>query len=598
VVEFSLKVYTLKMKPKIFMYCRVVCGLLFTGSSLLFAQKSDTYCNPMNLDYAYERIWTGEPHEAFRSDADPTLVNHKGVYYLFSTNQNGYWWSDNLLSWNYVYNPLPPNESGDDMCAPAAWSNGDTLMLINSTWVNVPLYYSTDPKKGFSKKLADPFFQSGWDPALFADEDRRMYFYWGSGNDPKYNYIKGVEVDPHYGFKNKGPVKELFFIYPDQHGWERFGENNMDTLTKPYVEGAWMTKHDGKYYLQYAAPGTEWNVYADGVYVSEHPLGDFEYMPYNPFSYKPGGYIRGAGHGSTMQDKYGNYWHAATMQISVKYKFERRIGLFPAGFDNDGQLYCNTAFGDYPQRIIPGPSDHTKGLFTGWMLLSYKKVAVASSSDTGHPAELAFDEDIKTYWAAKSGKKGEFLQVDLGGIKTVNALQVNYADHHANLFGKQFNIYQRYQVMESKDGIEWRMLVDKSRNVKDVPNDYVELSRPVQTRYLKLVNIHVPGGSFAIGDFRVFGIQGGPKPDTARNFTAVRATDARNITLKWDAVAGAYAYNIYYGIAPEKLYNCIMVIDQNHLNFCGLNRDVIYYFTIQAIGETGVSGLSPAKKVE
>jgi hypothetical protein len=34
------------------------------------------------------------------------------------------------------------------------------------------------------------------------------------------------------------------------------------------LEGAWVTKHDGKYYLQYAAPGTEYNIYADGVYVS------------------------------------------------------------------------------------------------------------------------------------------------------------------------------------------------------------------------------------------------------------------------------------------------------------------------------------------
>ncbi len=243
---------------------------------MLIAQKSSTYCNPMNLGYAYERAWADEPHESFRSSADPTLVNHKGVYYLFSTNQSGYWWSDDLLKWNFINNPLPPNESGDDMCAPAAWSIGDTLLLINSTWVNVPLYYSVDPKNGFSKKLADPFPQAGWDPALFRDDDGSMYFYWGSGNDPKSNYIKGVEVDPRTGFKNKGPVRELFFIYPDEHGWERFGENNLDTLTRPYVEGSWMTKHDGKYYLQYAAPGTEWNIYADGVYVSDQPLVTFQ----------------------------------------------------------------------------------------------------------------------------------------------------------------------------------------------------------------------------------------------------------------------------------------------------------------------------------
>jgi len=585
------------MKPEIFIYPAVL-GLLLFCSSLLPAQKSNTYCNPMNLGYAYSDTPGDASHEAYRSAADPTLVNSKGVYYLFATNQNGYWWSNDLISWNYVYNPLPPNESGDDMCAPAAWSKGDTLLLLNSTWVNVPLYFSTDPEKGFSKKLADPFPQAGWDPALFADEDGRMYFFWGSGNDPKTNYIKGVEVDPHNGYKNKGPVKDLFFIYPDEHGWERFGENHTDTLTHPYVEGSWMTKHNGKYYLQYAAPGTEWNVYGDGVYVSDHPLGSFRYQSYNPFSYKPGGFIRGAGHGSTMQDRYGNYWHVATMQISVKYKFERRIGLFPAGFDSDGQLYCNTAFGDYPQRILPGNADHAKGIFTGWMLLSYNKAAIASSSDSGHPAELAFDEDIQTYWAAKSGDKDEFLQVDLGGERTVNALQVNFAEHHAGLFGKQLHIYQQYQVLGSHDGNHWKLLVDKSRNEKDVPDDYVELPQPVRARFLKLVNIHVPGGSFAIGDFRVFGNKDGARPEIVKNFTVIRATDKRNMSLKWDPVAGAYAYNIYYGIAPGKLYNCIMVINQEHLDFRGLNRDTSYYFSIEALGETGVSGMSDIKKVE
>ena len=586
------------MVARVSLLCTSFCILLITCVDLLPAQTGDTYCNPMNLDYAYERKGDGGLQESFRSTADPTLVNYRGVYYLFTTNQYGYWWSNDLLGWNYIYNPLLPNESGDDMCAPAAWSKGDTLMLINSTWENVPLYYSTDPKKGFSKKLADPFPQAGWDPALFVDDEGRMYFYWGSGNDPKLNYIKGVEVDPSKGYKNKGPVRDLFFIYPDEHGWERFGENHMDTLTHPYVEGAWMTKHEGKYYLQYAAPGTEWNVYADGVYVSDNPLGPFKYQSYNPFSYKPGGFIRGAGHGSTMQDNYGNYWHIATMQISVKHKFERRIGLFPAGFDADGQLYCNTAFGDYPQRILPGKADHKKGLFTGWMLLSYNKAASASSSDSGHTAALAFDEDVQTYWAAKSGNKDEFLQVDLGGIKTVYALQINYADHHTDLFGKQLNIYHRYQVMESQDGIYWRMLVDKSRNTKDVPHDYTELPHPVKTRYLKLINIHVPGGSFAIDDFRVFGLSDDAKPEKVRNFKAVRSKDTRNAYFKWDSVKGAYAYNIYYGIAPGKLYNCIMVMDQDHFSFRGLNRDVTYYFSIQALAETGVSELSEVKKIE
>ena len=54
---------------------------------------------------------------------------------------------------------------------------------------------------------------------------------------------------------------------------------------RAFIEGAWMDKQNGKYYLQYACPGAEYNVYADGVYMSDSPLGPFELAKNNPFSY-------------------------------------------------------------------------------------------------------------------------------------------------------------------------------------------------------------------------------------------------------------------------------------------------------------------------
>mgnify|MGYP000606314547 CR=1 FL=1 len=49
-----------------------------------------------------------------------------------------------------------------------------------------------------------------------------------------------------------------------------------------------MTKHNGKYYMQYGAPGTEFNVYADGVYVADYPMGLTPIRSTIPCSYKPG----------------------------------------------------------------------------------------------------------------------------------------------------------------------------------------------------------------------------------------------------------------------------------------------------------------------
>ncbi len=87
-----------------------------------------------------------------------------------------------------------------------------------------------------------------------------------------------------------------------------------------YIEGPWLTKHNNKYYMQYAAPGTEFNVYGDGVYTSDSPLGPYTYAPNNPVFYKPGGFINGAGHGSTVVGPQDTYWHFASMAVNCKYR--------------------------------------------------------------------------------------------------------------------------------------------------------------------------------------------------------------------------------------------------------------------------------------
>ena len=198
--------------------------------------------------------------------------------------------------------------------------------------------------------------------------------------------IYGIEIAFEDGkLIYKGEATKLFNLDPDKHGWERFGQDHNGLLangqpTKPYVEGAWVTKHGGKYYLQYGAPGTEFNAYANGTYVSDKPLGPFEYADYNPIAYKPGGFVEGAGHGSTFQDEHGNWWNTGTPWIGYNWTFERRINMFPTKFEADGQMWASSRFGDFPQYMPTKKVDDINSLFTGWMLLSYRKPATASST--------------------------------------------------------------------------------------------------------------------------------------------------------------------------------------------------------------------------
>lgn len=180
---------------------------------------------------------------------------------------------------------------------------------------------------------------------------------------------------------------------------------------RPFIEGPWMDKHNGKYYLQYACPGAEYNTYADGVYEADSPLGLFTLAANNPFSYHPGGFMPGAGHGSTMEDEEGNLWHTSTMRISVNHQFERRVGIWPAGYDKDGELFCNQNYGDWPIAVDEGKCDPWRE--PDWYLLSYAKPAKASSEAVGKGAEKAVDEDSKIWWRAQTNTSGEWLEVDL-----------------------------------------------------------------------------------------------------------------------------------------------------------------------------------------
>ncbi len=503
-----------------------------------------------------------------------------------------------MNSWKFVPRRFlkPYHQTYDDLCAPAVLVADDSLFVIGSTYTkDFPLWVSGNPKSDSWHEAVDSFQVGAWDPALFLDDDRRLYLYFGSSNTfPTY----GQEIDRHT-LQPIGERKEMIRLHDDEHGWERFGEHADNTFLRPFIEGSWMNKHKGRYYLQYGAPGTEFSGYGDGVYVGDHPLGPFTYQAHNPFSSKPGGFARGAGHGSTYKDTFGNWWHVGTIAISVKNNFERRIGYWPAGFDNDGILYCNTAYGDYPHYLPGGKADHLQSRFTGWMLLNYGKPVTVSSTLGGFAPNFAVDENIKTYWSAETERNGEWLQTDLGATCTVNALQVNYADQGAELMGKQLSIYPQYVVRSSLDGKKWSVLVDKRNNTSDVPHDYIELRQPVRARYLKIENKHVPTGTFALSGFRVFGKGDGEVPDTVKHFVALRGdSERRNAWLKWQQLDAATGYTIYSGIAPDKLYSNVLVYNANEYYFTAMDKDRTYYFQIEAFNENGIGKRSQIIKVE
>ena len=564
-------------------YCIAWLMLLFVGS--LHAQyRTTTYCNPLNLDYTYP-FHNSHLGKSYRSGADPAVVEFRGEYYMFVTRSWGYWHSKDLLNWDFI---TPEKWYFEGCNAPAAHNYKDSILYVcGNPSGAMSILYTDNPKRG-DWKAVPSVLHDLQDPALFIDDDERAYMYWGSSNRWP---IRGKELD----MKNKFlPIAKkpdsLLFLRPDIHGWERFGENHTSDI-KPFIEGAWMTKHNGKYYLQYAAPGSQFNVYGDGVYVGKSPLGPFQYAAHNPFCYKPGGFATGAGHGSTVCGPGGIYWHFGTIHLSINYKFERRLCMFPTFFDEDGVMYSDTYFGDYPHYSPDQVSRQTtSGGFRGWMLLSYGKPVKASSQLESYPVENVTDENLKTFWVAGKNDDKQWVEIDLEEVSDVYALQLNFFDYEETGFwGRMPNLRQRYLVEASVDGARWRVLVDYRNSFRDAPHNYIELDQPIEARYIRYRHHYVPGKNLAMGNIRVFGLGRGKKPATVKGFTVVREADERNVRISWKAVKGAQGYNVLWGVAPDKLYSSWMVYGDNSLDLRALTVGQKYYFAIEAFNENGIS---------
>lgn len=255
------------------------------------------YCNPLNISYRYQ--FNQDPRKGgvlqiCREAADPSMICFHGRYFIFASMSLGVWLSDDLVTWSF--SPLPKNLPLYDY-APDVRVIGEYVYFCASNKEhNCDRWRTKDILNGPYEKIEGSF--PYWDPNLFVDDDGRIYFYWGCSNiTPLY----GVELDP----KSMNPKTEpipLIYGNPYSIGYERIGEDN-STLpaseeevelkyqafikrqgvpeenipenlramirgmftNKPYIEGAWMDKHEGKYYLQYAAPGTQYNTYSDGV---------------------------------------------------------------------------------------------------------------------------------------------------------------------------------------------------------------------------------------------------------------------------------------------------------------------------------------------
>ena len=585
-------------------------------------------CNPVNINYRYQFNMDPRLHgqmQICREAADPSMILFHGRHYIFASMTLGVWVSDDLAHWENHRLPkeLPLYDYAPDVRVMGDW----VYFCASRREENCDRYRTKDILNGPYEKIEGSF--PFWDPNLFIDDDGRVYFYWGCSNITP---IWGVELDP----QTMQPISEKRVLvegHPFEVGYERVGEDNSQLPAseaeidaayaafhkrqgisedqvpeqvkplirgmfsrKPYIEGAWMDKQNGRYYLQYACPGTQYNTYSDGVYVSSSPLGPFTLAGNNPYSYKPGGFLPGAGHGSTMQDEKGAWWHTATMRISMNHDFERRVGIWPAGFDADGELFCNQRYGDWPMTLEGDPWRDP-----AWMLLSAGKKATASSFTEGHEPEKATEENVQTWWRASTTDRTEWLQIDLGRDFDVHAIQINFADDKIDIpcpgqivggsqarYIEERDLTTQWKLTGSIDGKDWFVIEDKSHAQTDLSHDLILREEGIRVRFLRLSDMAVPYGQQpCISGLRVFGLGQGEKP-AAPVFTVRRENDL-DMTVSVQSQENTLGYNILFGSSPDKLYHSSMTFKAGDQRIGALIKGRDYFVRVDAFNENDIT---------
>ena len=539
--------------------------------------------NPLNLSYRFDY---GDP--CHRTAADPVIVLYHDVYFLFSSHASGYWYSSNLKDWTHV---ATKTLEVVEEWAPAVMVYEDAIYYIG--FGNPRLFRSTDPINDKWEEVKGSELPGTGDPAFFVDNDNRVYFLYGcSSGGP----MKGFEVDPHNNFKRLTPEVDIMPYNGDRLGWEIPGDHNEKVDQKGWNEGVCMVHQGDYYYFFYATPGTEYTSYCSGVYVSRSPLGPFTPMDGAPFAIKPDGFITGGGHGHPFVDRYGNTWYVATLIIGEREHYERRIGIFPAYYTSDGYAHAVMDNMDLPFVLPEEKVDFSKtSLLLDMNLISPGKRMIASSTlNSNMGPEKASDDNVKTWWAASSGRSGEWIRMDLGRPMSVEAVQVCFADQGFKTYRKDTNVpIYRYVVQGSMDGTNWQMLMDRSKNSKDQIYELGVLPEPTTVRYIRVTNrTTFTVGQFSVTDLRVFGHADGEVPAKVTKVTPVREeSDYRRIRLSWNESNGAIGYIIRWGTTPERMTHAARVYTTN-VNYGFFDRDATYYFAIQPFNEAGMGPMS------
>jgi beta-galactosidase len=184
---------------------------------------------------------------------------------------------------------------------------------------------------------------------------------------------------------------------------------------------------------------------------------------------------------------YRSYWRpdTTTVHILPHWNWPDRVGrkvpVFVYTNGDSAELFLNgKSLGRRQKGVVPeGPVNFAQG-----------KTATAGSSQTDHGPAHALDADNATRWCAAAAEPNQWWQVDLGEVRPVRYLAIDFEREEKN-YG--------YQVKASTDASNWQTIVtkDTSRNPRWGGPTQIFHDVDAQARYLRIEFTRLQGGAWA-----------------------------------------------------------------------------------------------------
>ncbi len=229
--------------------------------------------------------------------ADPFVLLWEGKYYLYSTNcRDGYhvFVSDDLATWEDKGYCLKAEDVKGDrgFWAPEITVRDGKFYMVYIANEHLGIAVADNPLGPFKQEKKEWLNEKNEiDGHFFVDDDGTTYLYFVRFDNGNVLYCAKMNDD--LLSYDESTVK---FLFRAEDEWE--------LKDCSVVEGPFVLKHKGKYYLTYSANHTRSPFYAIGCAIADNPFGPFKKVDYNPILAKTDT-VDGPGHHSFTTSKDG-----------------------------------------------------------------------------------------------------------------------------------------------------------------------------------------------------------------------------------------------------------------------------------------------------